>query len=208
MQRTRRARSCSPVAVFRLFELIERVVREGAGVGSYGSRSRTRSASTRTTTFCRTVHQRIQKFSPDGKLLMVRSGRIRSAVGDAPMAGVFGWESSVHLPPPDRRRVIRRATSSLGRLRRLASWSPTRTAASSRPPARVETARSTSTPHAIAVDQKGMVYVADRGNSRIVVLGNDLNQKAVRHGRRAVGHLHFVGAHPYLYTSTFLTGNN
>src|SRR6266850_7455650 len=36
-----------------------------------------------------------------------------------------------------------------------------------------------STPHAIAVDAQGMVYVADRGNSRIVVLDNDLNQKAV-----------------------------
>ena len=36
-----------------------------------------------------------------------------------------------------------------------------------------------STPHAISVDGNGMVYVADRGNQRIVVLDNDLNQKAV-----------------------------
>jgi hypothetical protein len=36
-----------------------------------------------------------------------------------------------------------------------------------------------STPHAMAVDAKGNVYVADRGNSRIVVLDNDLKQKAI-----------------------------
>src|SRR5678816_360507 len=36
-----------------------------------------------------------------------------------------------------------------------------------------------STPHAIAVDAKGLVYVADRGNSRIHVLDNDLNPKAM-----------------------------
>jgi hypothetical protein len=36
-----------------------------------------------------------------------------------------------------------------------------------------------STPHAISVDAKGLVYVADRGNSRMIVLDNDLNQKAV-----------------------------
>lgn len=32
-----------------------------------------------------------------------------------------------------------------------------------------------STPHAIAVDAKGLVYVADRSNARIQVLDNDLN---------------------------------
>ena len=36
-----------------------------------------------------------------------------------------------------------------------------------------------STPHALAVDAKGLVYVADRGNSRIHVLDNDLNAKAI-----------------------------
>ena len=34
-----------------------------------------------------------------------------------------------------------------------------------------------STPHGIAADAQGNVYVADRGNSRIVVLDNDLNWK-------------------------------
>src|SRR5436309_12782071 len=67
-----------------------------------------------------------------------------------------------------------------------------------------------STPHAIAVDAKGNVYVADRGNSRIVVLDNDLNQKAVYDTVGApwavcISH----GSHQYLYSSnSFPTGNN
>ena len=36
-------------------------------------------------------------------------------------------------------------------------------------------ARQFSTPHGIAVDSKGFVYVADRSNGRIQVLDNDLN---------------------------------
>ncbi len=35
-----------------------------------------------------------------------------------------------------------------------------------------------NTPHGIASDAKGNIYVADRGNGRIVVLDNDLNWKA------------------------------
>jgi hypothetical protein len=67
-----------------------------------------------------------------------------------------------------------------------------------------------STPHAMAVDAKGCVYVADRGNSRIVVPDNDLNQKAVYD---TVGAPWAVcisnGAHQYLYSSnSFPTGNN
>jgi len=67
-----------------------------------------------------------------------------------------------------------------------------------------------STPHAISVDAKGMVYVADRGNSRIIVLDNDLNQKAVYD---TVGAPWAVcissGPHQYLYSSnSFPTGNN
>src|SRR5258705_618186 len=36
-----------------------------------------------------------------------------------------------------------------------------------------------STPHGIAVDGKGDVYVADRANNRMQVLDNNLNPKAV-----------------------------
>jgi hypothetical protein len=67
-----------------------------------------------------------------------------------------------------------------------------------------------STPHAIAVDAKGMVYVADRGNSRIVVLDNDLNQKAVYDNVGAPWAVCISeGPHQYLYSSnSFPTGNN
>jgi len=67
-----------------------------------------------------------------------------------------------------------------------------------------------STPHAISVDGKGMVYVADRGNSRIVVLDNDLNQKAVYDSVGAPWAVCISqGAHQYLYSSnSFPTGNN
>jgi hypothetical protein len=67
-----------------------------------------------------------------------------------------------------------------------------------------------STPHAIAVDAKGMVYVADRGNSRIVVLDNDLNQKAVYDNVGAPWAVCITNTpHQYLYTSnSFPTGNN
>ncbi len=67
-----------------------------------------------------------------------------------------------------------------------------------------------STPHAIAVDAKGTVYVADRGNSRVVVLDNDLNQKAVYDNVGAPWAVCITNTpHQYLYSSnSFPTGNN
>ncbi len=67
-----------------------------------------------------------------------------------------------------------------------------------------------STPHAIAVDAKGIVYVADRGNSRIVVLDNDLQQKAVYDNVGAPWAVCITNTpHQYLYSSnSFPTGNN
>jgi len=70
--------------------------------------------------------------------------------------------------------------------------------------------RQFSTPHTMAVDAKGMVYVGDRGNSRIVVLDNDLNQKAVYDNVGAPWAMCIsAGAHQYLYSSnSFPTGND
>jgi DNA-binding beta-propeller fold protein YncE len=67
-----------------------------------------------------------------------------------------------------------------------------------------------STPHAIAVDARGLVYVADRGNSRIHVLDNDLNAKAMYDNVGAPWAICISGgAHQYLYSSnSFPTGND
>jgi sugar lactone lactonase YvrE len=67
-----------------------------------------------------------------------------------------------------------------------------------------------STPHALAVDAKGLVYVADRGNSRIHVLDNDLNAKAMYDNVGAPWAVCISqGPHQYLYSSnSFPTGNN
>ncbi|HEV3061447.1 MAG TPA: peptidyl-alpha-hydroxyglycine alpha-amidating lyase family protein [Vicinamibacterales bacterium] len=67
-----------------------------------------------------------------------------------------------------------------------------------------------STPHAIAVDAKGLVYVADRGNSRIHVLDNDLNPKAMYDNVGAPWAICISqGPHQYLYSSnSFPTGND
>jgi hypothetical protein len=67
-----------------------------------------------------------------------------------------------------------------------------------------------NTPHAIAVDAQGLVYVADRGNSRIQVLDNDLNLKTIYDNVGAPWAICIsAGPHQYLYSSnSFGTGNN
>ena len=67
-----------------------------------------------------------------------------------------------------------------------------------------------STPHAISVDATGMVYVADRGNSKVHVLDNDLVEKAVYDNVGAPWAVCISqGPHQYLYSSnSFPSGSN
>jgi hypothetical protein len=59
-----------------------------------------------------------------------------------------------------------------------------------------------NTPHTIAADAKGLIYVGDRGNARVQVLDNDLNFKAAYDN---VGNPWAIcvsgGPHQYLYVS-------
>ena len=157
----------------------------------------------------------IQKFSPDGKLLMVLGKRpdpldqLALTPGGGQYAGTnrpytfhrqtdIGFDPQGNIFVPDGygdSRIVKfdkngRFIKSVG--------------------TRGNGPLQFSTPHAIAVDAKGMVYVADRGNSRIVVLDNDLNQKAVYDTVGAPWAVCIsAGPHQYLYSSnSFPTGNN
>jgi sugar lactone lactonase YvrE len=157
----------------------------------------------------------IQKFSPDGKLLMVLGKRpdpldqLALTPGGGQYAGTnrpytFHRQTDIAFDPQDNifvsdgygdSRVVK--FDKTGRFIKAAGT-------------RGNGPLQFSTPHAIAVDGKGMVYVADRGNSRIVVLDNDLNQKAVYdHVGAPWAVCISSGPHQYLYSSnSFPTGNN
>ena len=66
-----------------------------------------------------------------------------------------------------------------------------------------------NTPHSIAVDAKGDVYVGDRGNARIQVLDNDLNVKTSYDQVGAPWAVCITkGPHQYLYSSNSNPDNN
>ena len=126
----------------------------------------------------------VQKFSPDGRLLMVLGKRpdpleqLAVTPGGGQYSGAnrpysfhrqtdIGWDPQGNIFVTDGygdSRVVKydkngRFIKSVG--------------------TRGNGPLQFSTPHAMSVDAKGNVYVADRGNSRIVVFDDDLNQKAV-----------------------------
>jgi hypothetical protein len=157
----------------------------------------------------------IQKFSPDGRLLMVLGKRpdpleqLSLAPGGGQYSGAnkpysfhretdVGWDPQGNIFVSDGygdSRVVKydkngRFIKSVG--------------------TRGSGPMQFSTPHAIAVDAKGLVYVADRGNSRIHVLDNNLNPKAMYDNVGAPWAVCIsAGPHQYLYSSnSFPTGNN
>ena len=157
----------------------------------------------------------IQKFSADGKLLMVLGKRpdpldqLALTPGGGQYSGAnrpytfhrqtdIGWDPQGNIFVSDGygdSRVVKFDKN--GRFIKAVGT-------------RGDGALQFSTPHAISFDAKGMVYVADRGNRRIVVLDNDLNQKAVYdHVGAPWAVCISAGPHQYLYSSnSFPTGNN
>jgi hypothetical protein len=66
-----------------------------------------------------------------------------------------------------------------------------------------------STPHTIATDAQGNVYVGDRGNSRIQIFDNDLNLKKIIENVGAPWAICITpGPHQYLYSSNSNPDNN
>ncbi|OFW30153.1 MAG: hypothetical protein A3H97_24365 [Acidobacteria bacterium RIFCSPLOWO2_02_FULL_65_29] len=157
----------------------------------------------------------VQKFAPDGKLLMVLGKRpdpldqLALMPGGAPYSGAnrpytFHRQTDIGFDPQGNIFVSDGYGDS--RVVKFDRTGKFIKAAGTRGNGPLQF----STPHAISVDAKGMVYVADRGNSRIIVLDNDLNQKAVYSDTGAPWAVCISqGPHQYLYTSnSFPTGNN
>ena len=140
----------------------------------------------------------ILKYAPDGRLLMVlgkRPDADRSAEPHAGHGAVFGREPpySFHRPtdvtwdPQGNIFVSDGYTDS-----RIVKYDKNGRFIKSMG-TRGNGVNQFSTPHGITADAQGNIYVADRGNSRIVVLDNDLElEDDLRGCRRAVGHLHFA----------------
>ena len=157
----------------------------------------------------------VAKWSPEGKILMVLGKRpdpidqLTSMPGTAPFSGAnrpysfhrptdIGWDGDGNIFVTDGYTDARLVKyDKTGRFIKSAGT-------------RGNGALQFNTPHGMVVDAQGNVYVADRGNSRIVVLDNNLNQKAVYDNVGAPWGLCISsGPHQYLFTSnSFPTGNN
>lgn len=157
----------------------------------------------------------VQKFSPDGKLLMVLGKRPDPLEQIAQTPG--GGQYSGANRPYTFHRQTDIAWDPAGNIFVSDGYGDSRVVKFDKEGTFIKAVGTRgdgplqfSTPHAIAVDAKGMVYVADRGNSRIIVLDNDLNQKSVYdHVGAPWAVCISQGPHQYLYTSnSFPTGNN
>jgi sugar lactone lactonase YvrE len=157
----------------------------------------------------------IQKFSPDGKLLMVL-GKRPDPLEQLSLTPGGGQYSGANKPYSFHRETDV-AWDAQGNIFVSDGYGDSRVVKYDKNGRFIKSVGSRgsgpmqfSTPHAIAVDAKGLVYVADRGNSRIHVLNNDLSAKAMYDNVGAPWALCIsAGAHQYLYSSnSFPTGNN
>ncbi|HJZ76017.1 MAG TPA: peptidyl-alpha-hydroxyglycine alpha-amidating lyase family protein [Vicinamibacterales bacterium] len=157
----------------------------------------------------------IQKFSPDGRLLMVLGKRPDPLEQLALMPG--GGQYSGANKPYSFHRETDIGWDPQGNIFVTDGYGDSRVVKYDQSGRFIKSVGSRgngplqfSTPHAMAVDAKGNVYVADRGNSRIVVLDNDLNQKAVYDTVGAPWAVCITNTpHQYLFSSnSFPTGNN
>jgi sugar lactone lactonase YvrE len=157
----------------------------------------------------------IQKFSPDGRLLMVLGKRPDPLEQLAIMPG--GGQYSGANTPYSFHRETDVGWDPQGNIFVTDGYGDSRVVKYDRNGAFIKSvgtrgngALQFSTPHAMAVDAKGNVYVADRGNNRIVVLDNNLNQKAVYDTVGSPWAVCITNTpHQYLFSSnSFPTGNN
>jgi hypothetical protein len=157
----------------------------------------------------------ITKFSPDGRILMVLGKRPDPLEQLALMPG--GGQYSGANRPYSFHRETDVAWDPQGNIFVSDGYGDSRVVKYDRNGRFIKAAGTRgngplqfNTPHAIAVDAKGLVYVADRGNSRIQVLDNDLNLKSIYDSVGAPWAVCISsGPHQYLYSSnSFPTGNN
>jgi sugar lactone lactonase YvrE len=152
----------------------------------------------------------VLKYAPDGRLLMVLGKRpdpieqLNMMPGTAPYSGAnrpysFHRPTDLGFDPQGNIMISDGYTDS-----RVVKYSPSgRFIKSAGKRGNGSGPLEFNTPHTIAVDGKGMVYVGDRGNARVVVLDNDLNQKAVYDGFGAPWGvcISTEGPQQYLYSS-------
>jgi len=157
----------------------------------------------------------IQKFSPDGKLLMVLGKRPDPLEQLSLMPG--GGQYSGANKPYSFHRETDIGWDPQGNIFVTDGYGDSRVVKYDKAGKFIKSVGTRgngplqfSTPHAMAVDAKGAVYVADRGNNRIVVLDNDLNQKAVYDTVGSPWAVCITNTpHQYLFSSnSFPTGNN
>jgi hypothetical protein len=157
----------------------------------------------------------IQKFSPDGKLLMVL-GKRPDPLEQLPLMPGGGQYSGANKPYSFHRETDI-GWDPQGNIFVTDGYGDSRVVKYDKNGRFIKSVGTRgngplqfSTPHAMAMDAKGNVYVADRGNSRIVVLDNDLKQTAVYDTVGAPWAVCITTTpHQYLFSSnSFPTGNN